>query len=374
MIGTASSLERLMNCPASGILPRVGTTSIHADRGTAIGRYVRRVVGGVLAADALAEVPEEWRGTCANLRWAKLTGGLERVRGEMAYAYNVDTGEVRELGTNLGRRYPVLGDEWIGGTNDLEGARGAVEVVKDVKSGQPVTAAAENAQVLFHALVRREVTGAAVVQGEISYVRNDGDVRPDAHVFGAFDLEHYGDRLRELRDEVMTARARYENDGEVPSVSSGPWCKYCPSKPACPRYTALARAITETAVELFGPPFEQKLTNEARREAVKRRLAVLPPERQAAAWVKARDAEALLEDVTESLKVLAKDQPIKLPGGKELRPTTFQRSDFVQGRALDLLRQLGASDEQIDALYEEHDVTSVRELKDPDAPKLRRSA
>lgn len=362
---TASALERVLACPASAALPAIYSSGEDAERGRQIGAYVRAVLGGVAVDKALLPVAPQWRETCKSLQWQKLVGDLHEVRGEMAYGIHPDTMEVRELGSNLGRNYPKIPDGWIAGTNDIEGARALddVPVAIDIKSGQEVTAAEENPQVRFHALARHLMTGAPEAEGRIAYVREDGRVFLDAHLFDAFDLQAYADELADGRERVHRAIERFAA-GEPLSVSSGSWCKYCPAMAACPRYTALARSALPTL---------QELVQGGDVEAVKARFAVMPQEEQARAWRIVVEIGRLHEMMDTALRALAKQRRIPLGDGKVLREITGTTSRFNQGRAVESLRKRGATDAEIVALWDEKESSSVRETNDPDAPKPKRT-
>lgn len=352
-----------MECPSSLVLPGAQIFSDDRARGSIIGAYVREIVGGAPKAPALARIPERWRATCDGLRWDQLVGDMVQVKGEIAYALNVETDECRTLGSNIGRAYPDFGYGWIYGTNDLEGVRiDDVQIVKDVKSGQPVTAAADNAQIGFEALARYRVTDVPEIEGQLAYVRASGYVKIDPATFTPFELESFADKLRALNKRVLSTADAYAN-GDGIEVSAGPWCRYCPGKIACPRYVSLARAMTETSIELHGG------ATEITRADVKRRLSLLQPAEQAAVWRKARDAASLLEDVIESMKEIARDMPIPLGDGKELAPVAFDQERLSQSRAVLKLRELlrekfdeAEVERQIDALHDTTDVEQVREL------------
>lgn len=341
---TASALERVMACSASHVLPAIYDSSAYADRGVAIARFIRAVLGGAPVDAALTAIPDPaWRDTCKHLQWQKVVGDLSHVRGEVAYALDVETDEVAELGQNIGRAYPALGPNQIAGSDDIEGVRlDDVPVVADVKTGHlEVTACEENAQIRFFCRVRQLLLNAPIVEGRILYVREDGFVRPDCHEFGAFDLESFQDDLRTMVRRVAEARLQYAN-GEALPVSSGDHCRYCPGKASCPRYTALARAMLPD------------LTN------VAARLASMSPEDQGRAVVLAKDCERLLGAVLDALKELAHSAPIPLPNGKTFKVTEYERNDFSRERAVAALRERGATDEDIAKLYVASTVESVK--------------
>lgn len=351
---TASALERVLECSSSHVLPAVYDSSEYAERGVEIARFIRSIIGGGSVEAALSLVREEWRDTCRHLQWKKIVGDLSNVRGEVAYALDTANDGVRELGINIGRRYPLLTATEIGGTDDIEGERlDDVPVVIDVKTGQDVTACQDNPQIKFFCHIKQLLTGANEVEGRIAYVREDGAVTLDCHTFTAFDLECFGDDLAELVTRVADARRRLAL-GEALPVNSGSWCRYCPAMAACPKYTALAKAMVP---EL---------------DAIAERLQAMTPEQQGIAFTKAKDIERLLESVLTSLKEIAKQSPIPLPNDKLVKEIRFPREDFSQKSALELLRAKGATAEEIAKVYVTSSVGQVRVVNAPSAKKPRR--
>lgn len=357
---TASGVERVIECTASHVLPGIATSNKYAKRGTEIAAFIRRVLGGMSREESAKLVPDEkWRATCMHLDFAKLVGDLSQVRGEMAYALDVETDAVRELGSNIGRNYPALAPTEIGGTDDIEGMRiDDVPVVIDVKTGQPVTRCQDNPQIKFFARILQLRTGAAEVEGRIAYVREDGHIDRDCWTFSAFELDSFGDELAEMVDRVASAR-RHLTDGGTLTVRSGDHCTYCPAMAACPRYTALARTMVSDV------------------EQINAQLGMMTPEQQGIAWEKARAIEKLLGTVVDGLKALAKQAPIPLPTGKTVKPIEVERHSLVQESALTLLRKKGATAEEIDGCYATSTVVQVREVggaKAAAAPRRRGKA
>ncbi len=345
---TASALERVGECAPSHVLPGAHTTSSYAKRGTEIAGFIRRVIGGATRADAASLVADpDWRTTCLNLNITRLVGDLSNVRGEMAYALDVETDAVRELGSNLGRNYPTLSATEIGGTDDIEGERiDGVPVVIDVKTGQPVTSCRDNPQIKFFARVLQLRTGAPEVEGRIAYVSDDGHVELDTWMFSAYDLDSFGDDLAFIVRRVASERARLAA-GETLTVSSGSHCRYCPSMSACPRYTALARTMVADVADITG------------------RLGVMTPEAQGVAYERAKEIEKFLEVVLDGLKALARQAPIPLRSGKVYKETKSHSTHLDTPAALALLREHGVTDERIAELYKKTETFPVKVVNGP---------
>lgn len=339
---TASAIERAIECPSSCVLPQVHETTDDAARGTSIHAFVRNVLAGIDRTKALAAVEDpKWRATCGAIDFRKIGSDLSDMKAEASYAYDVGDRSVRLLGYNIGRRYGGLRPMEIAGTNDAEGLRiDGIPTVIDVKTGQPVTVCRENPQMMFHSLCRMAATGAQEIDARILYVREDGHVRTDSHVFDVFELESFADELDVLLGQI--GRARIALQSGTLTVNSGDHCRYCPALQACPAYTALARSMVPDL------------------EAVQSRIAALSPADAGKAWALLEQVGTLYDTVKDALKVYAAQTPIVLPNGKIVREVSYEREDLNRSSALALLRAKGATDAEIQALYQAHEIKQIR--------------
>lgn len=344
MIFSASSVARVIACPASAVLPATHSTGMSAERGTSIHAYMRRGCSGIDLAEAIQHVAPEYRTTCSGIAFIEITAGLAKIRSEVSYAFNAETGEVRLLGYNLDRRYPTdLALPWVPGTIDLEAERAedGVPVVEDFKTGQPVDPAAENAQILFYALCVRAMTGASDVEGRIRYVREDGRTYVDSHVFDVFELDAFAIDLQRAAQRVALLAV----SPETATVSAGSHCKYCPALSSCPQKVGLARQLLPTL------------------HAIRSRIAEMGPVERGIAWAKIKEVESIAEEVIAGLRECAVREPTPLPDGKTLTVVESSRTSFVQADAVTLLRELGASQGQIDSLYRKSTFDVVKAIK-----------
>lgn len=338
---SASSLEREAACPGSAALPNTSESGDDAARGQAIHAFLERV-GRMPLADALAGVPKQWREFCGAIDTDQIVGGLSNVRSEVAYAIRIGHEEAREIGSNIGRAYPDLGDDWEFGTNDIEGVRfDGVPVTGDIKTGNDVTPARDNMQAQFAARAIQLVTGADEVESRIIYLRHSGDVWVDWHVFTRLELERFEDRVSDVRFRVADAHARYAL-GVVPDVNPGSWCRYCPGLLSCPAKTALARSMLSDL------------------ESVDARIATFTPEQAGRAYLKLKEILTVAERVESALKQFAARTPLPLGNGKEIRPITFEKKSFSRTKALELLAAKGATVPEIEALKVPHEETHYR--------------
>jgi Protein of unknown function (DUF2800) len=356
--GSASGSERTIGCPASLALPRVRRTTDYAHRGRGIHAFIRAVKAGVPVERALELVDDEYRDTCRNLQWERLGADLHDVRCEVAYALDPVARTARFLGVDIGRDYErfALGPNEVPGSLDIEGLRiDDVPVIIDTKTGWlDVTDAEENGQGLFFGCVQYLLTGATEVEFRINKVLASGRVLLDSsHTYSALDMDLYMDEYAQALAQSREARRVYLAGG-TPDVNVGAWCRYCESMEACPAYTRLAMAMaTDTAV-------------------LEARIAAMPLADAGQAWLKAKQIESMLDRVLSALKARARQEPLPTADGKVVRPIAFEREDLVVSAALELLRERGASEAEIAALYRSHVVEQIRETVDPKAPKAMR--
>lgn len=307
-MGTASALEREIQCAASAVLsPTVQESGEDAERGHEIHVFCRSVIAGTPRALALAALTKaEWRETCEQIDFAVLCGGILNVRAEVAYRLDTATDAVTELGVNLNRRYPPRAAHDVDGTNDFEGTKvlSGTWSVTDIKTGfWPVTLCRDNPQMKFHAKVLMLLHDVDSVEARIAYIAVDGQIAFDTHLFTRLELDLFGDELVARRERIARANEAFRTLGRV-DVTAGTWCRYCPAKVACPKYTALARAMLPELRDVHA------------------RWSAMTAEEKGQAFLMAYEARDLAERVVESMKGLARETPIALPGGKELRETS----------------------------------------------------
>lgn len=187
-------------------------------------------------------VPDDWRDRLIAMRPLDAARDIAEdatrlgVRAEVAYAWHAESGDVEELGINLGRDYPdVLG---ICGTADVvwteETPDGTVLVVRDWKTGSPdhVEPAAENAQLRFLAGCASRLHDVDLVRVELAFVDPTGEVTVDAHTYSPL----------ELLEAQMLIGVLWETR-LIADPEPGPHCagKYCPLRMVCPMTMAVVQ-------------------------------------------------------------------------------------------------------------------------------------
>jgi hypothetical protein len=365
-IETASSLERAEKCPVSFALPQIHTEDEDAARGHVIHAFLRRIIDGVGVEEALKHVDEDNRDTCRGVELPKIIGDFASVRTEVAYALDVDTLTVRELGRNIGRDYagaakklgaPLKPSE-IPGTCDVEGVtKRKLVVTGDFKTGyKPLAPIIAHRQTHFHAVVQRILHDVDEVEGRLWRIDESGAAYLDRHVFDAFALDDLVDDIVTIHEGVVRARNEFQEEGFI-AVTPGKYCQHCPSMPVCPAYVELARACVTQAGTIVAS------------------LTKLTPEQKWNAWQFAKQGETLLKSVRKALSPMIRQEPFLSPDGqKQIALVSYPKVDFSQTLALALIRELGGSEDQIKSCFVPKQIESFREVNAPGAKKKKKPA
>lgn len=331
---TASGAERASACPASCALPRAASSSKAARRGLDVHAFIRRVLAGADRSVALTLVEPEHKTMCEGIDFRRMGGDLREVKAEAAWAYDAKARTARFIGLNVERNYGPL-DTWeIPGTVDIQGLTYAdTPVVCDTKTGKSVGRVATHAQTNWHAMVQAVDTGASEVEGRIYYVRPDGYVRPEGHTFKRFDLDVFADEMEETAVRAQQARADLRA-GKHLRVVEGDHCTYCECYSSCPAKVALARSMQGDLKELAVAS-----------------IAEMAPAEVVDVHVKLASIKELTKRIDYSLNAYVSQQEIDVGDGRTLRMTTRHVDRFQADDALALLREKGATEEEIAKLY-----------------------
>lgn len=220
---------------------------------------------------------------------------------EVAYAYDVETGEARIVGRNLGRAYGPLGPNEIPTTTDLEiiGHDG-VRTLWDIKTGW-MDVPPDTPQIRFHSLVSMAARGEDTNRAGILRITDEGKLEPRRPlILDRLDAGAMAHDLREACARVLAARALVASGG-TPSVNPGDWCHFCESAGACPAQVGLARAVLGLDADVAS------------------RFATLTSEELGELWVKAEAASKFLKAIDEGLKTCARQEPLVLPDGSTVQ-------------------------------------------------------
>lgn len=285
-----------MRCSASVVLPRAGLTGVEAEAGTA---NHDAIVDGDRSKPVVAEILSD----------------ATDVRHEVAYALDIETRSVRELGVNVGRNYGVLNSNEIALTVDLECRKLSTWWAVDWKSRERVTIARDNWQIRCEvmAVMGRHKADCAI--GALAYL---DDSELDAAPFDAYHVVGFWSDLAHMVTRIRAARAAFVEGAEI-DVAAGSWCKYCPAIPHCPAHTKLARALLG---EL---------------EGIDESVQALTVEQCGRAWELLKRYDAIADRVKDSIRTRARHEPIPLTGGKRLMLVDSSRRSLDTAKAKEML-------------------------------------
>lgn len=234
-LGSASMLDRTLECPASNQLPQ--TAEVHPNAITA--------AEWGTAVHTLLETGELTPGHEAKLKEIPIQqtiAPLVPASGkEVAMVWRGETGAVEVLGNGLGRDYGELGPKDVSGTADVVLTGYKTLEVFDYKTGKTVPDPAESAQLKHLAMMAAKVRPSVdVVVAGFQRVRVDGrkktdrvTVRDEYTVLSKVDLDMHERRLK--RALVVAEQVRDDiGAGKDPQVKEGQWCFFCPSRLVCP--------------------------------------------------------------------------------------------------------------------------------------------
>lgn len=301
---TASGLDRLALCPASGALPQVRhASSSDADRGTVKHAFLAAVPNiGVEA--ALELVPEKYREECSLIDLSNDTGlgrfiDSAKFLAEVAFAFDIVNGKGRVLGQNLGRDYSAAGPNEVVGTVDLVGLTFDEVVVPDVKTGHAYLEPSKMRQLKFLSLAASSAYGKTRAVSGVILLREDGSSYFKKVEFDEFDLSVFELELRDIVARVAEARAAFERGERLVTVE-GDHCKYCPAFDSCPSQVGLVKQWA-VAPESLGVSFEGCTEEEL-----------------ALAWERIQAFKRVLDRSEDALKLRARQRPIPLGNGQVL--------------------------------------------------------
>lgn len=241
-----SKLELAELCPGALVLFQVDRENPARRRGTAVHAFLREV-SRIDREQALQSVPEEHREACAALDLDLLPLDPESWAAEVAFAYDVETDQARELGRDLERNYPEVGDDEIVGTADLVGLDADRVIVPDFKTGRVPPPVKGNLQLGAYALAaarayQRSAAKVAIIHLPMGF----SDIDPSCRSadLDSIDLDAIGARIYGIWESLRAARTAYAQ-GQLPFLCEGDHCVYCAAFPTCPAKQVLASRIAK---------------------------------------------------------------------------------------------------------------------------------
>lgn len=217
LLGSASSLHRTLRCPASSLLPQFDDRSENAVAAANRGTKVHKE-------------KEENPTTDDAGYWTKLR--------EIKFVYHGHDGTASVLNLEGHREYGDLLETDIPGTQDVVIRGFKVGEVWDYKTGR-MPSPAGNEQLLHGALCVSKTIAPHAAYFLLGIQQPREGKKPRAKDWWCDFIT-----LEEFEDDIQHALVRAKQDreainaGEVPDVTPGEWCRFCPAKLACPKGNA----------------------------------------------------------------------------------------------------------------------------------------
>jgi hypothetical protein len=344
---TASGLGRAEKCVGSAVLPAFHESGEWSGIGNAADTYVQmsKQQG---PERALAAAPADQRAFLAGLDLTKVPDGADY---QVGFAFNALTGEVRQI-PGRGEGYPDLPDEWIFCTSDIVGVRDGKALVWDLKVGiytdgrDPAT----DLQLGLGAICATAIAKAE--DAEVCFLRAgwDGVLRPDSAVLDAMDLAAMRDRIATIWKRARQAAYARGGGGAAEGDRSpaplalhvGEHCHYCPARRGCDAH------LQPTALVLRGDLPALAATEGASLDTIREAVRALTPEQRGRAYQVCGEIEDRAKAIRAALRQDARQEPIPLGDGKELREVqwgTRQASPTAKAREAALEEELRAAGE-----------------------------
>jgi hypothetical protein len=230
---------------------------------------------------------------------------------EVAFAFDLITGRARELGRSIGRDYFSHGllESEIPLTVDVVGVSSDSVFVADYKTGRSKTTEAKNnMQVGLAAVCAAQVYGrsSAVVE-VIKPSMSGGRAYRDRATLDVFALDEITARMRGFSERRAAAMV------DVPNVTVGDHCRYCPSYSHCPAWTSLAVRVG-TGAELDDL-----------------RTISLTEENAGQALARAKVVKKFCERIISAVYGMAAQDPIEIFPGVMLGEKTKQGNEVLDG-------------------------------------------
>lgn len=334
---SGSALERAFACPPSQAYPGLKSLSglRWTLRGTTLHAFLVRVAE-VGREAALEEVPARFYDDCACIDTDRLPPATpDSYAYEVAFAYNLRTGEARELGRNVGRQvYVNATKDEVVGTLDVLGMTEDYVIVLDYKTGfRFYSAVEENEQLLFGALAACRAYGRE--RAWVAIIRIDEEGHP-YFLWGevtAEQLEAFARRLVDLDATIGAMKLELSAGGELQPVT-GDHCQYCPAVWCCPGWQKLARVMTSPEDDLPGLPPLTAETGPLYVEALKR-------------------GKKVLERLERAVNLYAEQEPIDMGGEWVYGKHPYPRTVWDVEKALPILSGYLSAEEAASTLKAE---------------------
>lgn len=337
---SGSKWHRAWRCPPSAALPqdtdddREERTEPARNRGKDVHAYLETVRPAGKEA-ALAAAPDDLQQLLRSIDIDALPTHLST---EVAFAMNMVTGAIRELGRNLGHRdYASL--EWPPDFDELpftldvigvqETDKGVFGYVGDYKTGHTkYPPPDEYGQTLLGALAVRAIYKCTKVVVELIYLDEEtGQHYPARRVVDDWDLDIVERSFMKAWQEIDKADAM-AGAGMALAFRQGNHCTYCAAYKHCDAKIGLVRSVPEELVRLGVVKLEDGKLEVGRGALTVRNAGEM--------FLAAENIREVLGRVMTEICGLAWHEPIPLPDGRviERRETSRRKVDGKKAAAL----------------------------------------
>lgn len=321
-----SSLQRVMACPASAVLPQTREVRENpwASRGTVIHAYLRDV--SQLGVDeALARVPLEYLEACEELDLTDLPLDPEAYAPEVALAYDWAQDRGREINRGTDSRDYGASLTEVAGRTDVVAVAGDAVRIWDYKTGYRYLGRPDESwQLRGYALAAARAYGRR--EAEVTFVRIPEDSPPYliTQRLGFLELEETALAIATTAELVEDLAKHSADDAKRLDrhLKAGDWCTYCPAFGRCPEQAGLLREAIAWGAEL---------------EQGALRAPVLDTETAPLVYARLKLAQKALEFTKDALRRYAENGAIPVQGsGLVWGPISTPREEFdpVRGAAV----------------------------------------
>ena len=236
LLGSASMLQRTIECPASHHLPIVRKPHKNAmeaaARGTRLHSWLENAVPDEQGETKPYDISKHQRKVSKYSLEDFAGWGSRRKLRELSFVWSPEA--TRVVGRN--RNYGQVSEHDVPGTADVIHTGYLTFEVYDYKTGRWFAPDPEKNHQLLHlaTCVWRALTPKAqfAVIG-LQYLRGHGKVITRKAIITPMEMEAHEDRLKKAQDKARTA-LRVIGEGGTPEVKHGEHCRWCPASPGCP--------------------------------------------------------------------------------------------------------------------------------------------
>lgn len=343
---TASKLQDAATCPASAALPAIPSVHPAGDTGNDRHELLIAALEAVRTGTTLTPTnPVEQR-------WLEVvfehpfTRELTGYAPEVAYGYDVETGQAWCWGRIPPRQYPEHAPTTICGTADYVLADEESVTVVDVKTGRrEVPAPKRNLQLKALAVAAAKFHGVFTARTAILHATADGDAVWVEHgpTWGLGDLLEIAEELRQLHLELQAPR---------PRMVTGPHCTLCNAFASCPAQQAIV-------ARWAGSP-------DAAPDDV---TALITPETAARAYRRLQAVKAAVKKAEGALYAWAANNTIHLGGDEFFGGHTTTREVFTPESFRVLVEELGDTAKALEAFDLETSKSAVLKVVGKHTPR-----